>query len=1067
MKFNFIPIFFYVTKLSRFLFCSLIVQMIVGNAVLASAKSSYEANVDPPITVSGTVTSLMDGTTLPGVNVLIKDTSVGTITDIDGRYTIEVPDENSILVFSFVGFLTEEEPVNGRSEIDVVLSEDIQSLGEVIVVGYGEQKKSTLTGAVEQISGEVFDSRAVTNPVLALQGQTPGLTVTRSASRPGREDLGLQIRGATSINGGSPLIVIDGSPAINAEAFYNMNPNDIESVSILKDASAAIYGSRAANGVILVTTKKGEGGLMVDITSQVRINTIGIRPPTPTLQEYATVWLEAAEQDGDQRTYWGWQTEENLLRMQRGEEGIYPTEFWGDMYVGDHPRFDEMYGESISNQQNVSISGASEKSNYRLSLGYAENVGNLKTAYDGQVQYNTRFNYSYQVADWLNIESGISYFSTHISSPSGGLGIDAIASDPPFWPSQNPYGQWLANFNIAGNKNAVAQTVAGGRENIKRDQLKINLAATIDLMEGLKWRTTASFDNDYYSTQTYNLTVPQYTWFGDLAPESVNPESSISERDRTIKYQNYGSFLDYSRTFGNNHHFSAMIGVTAELNNDKQLYGYRRGFEDYGVYDLNLGAIDQKVEATGGQGNWGLYSYVARLNYNYKEKYLLELLGRRDGSSKFHEDFRWSNFGGISAGWVLTEERFMEAIDPLNFLKIKASYGEMGNQVGIGNYDYLSTMGLGTALFGNPAALQNAAWLGGLTSLTRTWERVGIANIGAEFRMFDHRLFGSFDYYVKQNTGMLINVNYPDLLGGVAPKSNSGELETKGWEAVLGYTGEIGKLRYNLSVNMSDSRNEIVSMEGVSTYNAGRNATVQGYPMNSWFMYQTDGFFESEDAVNAFYEGVGGSVPSATDLTQRLRAGDTKKSDLDGDGSITGTGNVEDGNGDVAYMGDAAPHYIYGINIGLQYSNWDFTAFFQGVLDQNIQRSGHLAHPFVNVWSNQTSAFIGKTWTETNQSAEYPRMTSNVTRSRYNWQNNDFMLQNNRYLRLKSLVVGYSFADLKIANYNIDRVRLFFSGNDLFELTSIKDGYDPEFGESSHNSYPFNRTWAFGVNVTF
>lgn len=1043
--------------------CTVMHTFALGKPDVGSAIDGTQQS----IAVSGRVTSSLDDSDIPGVNVIIKGTTTGTVTDVNGRYRIDVPSSESVLVFSSIGYEREEVAVGNKSVIDVALIPDITTLSEIVVVGYGEQKRETLTGAVEQVDSKVFESRAVTNPVLALQGETPGLTITRGTSRPGRESLGMQIRGATSVNGGEPLIVIDGSPAINNEAFYNMNPDDIETVSILKDASAAIYGSRAANGVILVTTKKGKGAMKVDISSQVRVNTIGIRPPTPTMQQYATVWLEATDQDGAQADYWGWQNRATLERMQTGEEGIYPTLHWGDMFVGNYPRFDEMYGNSVSNQQNISISGASEKSSYRLSLGYAENVGNLITAYDGKVQYNARLNYNFEITDWLNVESGMSYFNSHISSPSGGLNVESIASDPPFWPSQNPYGQWLGNFNIAGNKNTVAQTVDGGRENDKRDQLKLNLGVSIDLMDGLNFKTTASFDNDFYNYQSYTLTVPQYTWAGEQTPETVNPQSSIRERSRNIKYQNYGSFLNYNKTFGNAHSLSAMVGITAELRNDKDLYGYRRGFEDYGVYDLNLGSNDQLVEARGGQGNWGLYSYIARINYNYKEKYLLELLGRRDGSSKFHPDFRWSNFGGVSAGWVLTEEDFMENITPISFLKLKGSYGEMGNQVGIGNHDYLSTMGMGTALFGTPAGLQNTAHLGGLTSFTRTWERVGVTNFGTEFRLLDHKIFGSFDYYIKENMGMLIEVNYPDVLGGKAPFSNSGNLKTKGWEAVLGYRNHVGDLSYNFSFNIGDSRNEIIYMEGVSTYSAGKNKTVQGFPIDSWFMFKTNGFFQDQAGVDAFYSAIGGDVPSASDLTQRLRPGDTKKVDVDGDGAITDTGNIGEMNGDVVYMGDAAPHYIYGLNLGVQYKRFDFSAFFQGVWDQNIQRSGYLAFPFYNLWSNQTAAYIGKTWTEANQSAEYPRMTNNVTRARYNYANNDFMLQNNRYIRLKSLIVGYNFNDIKIANYDIERIRIYFSGSDLFEFTSIKDGFDPEFGESSNNSYPFNRTWSLGVNVTF
>ena len=1033
----------------------------------SSKQTGNPVVIEQQKTVSGTVKDTR-GEPLPGVTILVKGTSKGTITDFDGNFSLADVASSDVLVFSFIGLETIEMPVAGQSIFNVVLKSSSIGIEEVVAIGYGTQKKATLTGSIETVSSETFQDRAVSSPALSLQGQTPGLVVTRTSSRPGREGIDFQIRGATSVNGGEPLIVIDGSPVINVESFYDMNPDDIESMSVLKDASAAIYGSRAANGVILVTTKKGKGKMKVELNSTVRVNSIGIRPPTPTMQQYATVWLEAGEQDGAQANYWGWVSKENLQKMQSGYEGIYPTQYWGDIFIGNYARFDEMYGASVSNQQNISISGSSDKSRYRISGNYAEDVGMLQTAYDGKVQYNARFNYDYDVTSWLKLETGVSYFNTNVSSPSSGLDASSIAYDPPFFPSKNPYGQWYANFNIAGNRNSTAATAEGGRENTKRDQLKLNFAATLNITKELSFKATAAINKDFEDYLMYQITVPQYTWFGELAPESVNSSSSIRQRKRNITYQNYGGFLNFNKSIGD-HNLSAMLGVTSEKREDSELYGYRKGFEDYGVYDINLGSTEELVEARGGHGQWGLYSYIGRFNYNYKSKYLFELNGRRDGSSKFDVGYKWSNFGGGSLGWVISEENFMKSITPISFLKIRASYGEMGNQVGISNFNYLSTISFGTSVFGTTAAQQNSAWVNGITSNAVTWERVSNMTYGVDFRLLDNKLYGSFDYFKKKNDGMLISINYPDLLGGTAPKSNSGVLETNGWEAVLGFKSKLGDFQYNVSINMGNSENKLVKMDGVSQYNAGKNSTVQGYPLNSWFMYETAGFFKDEADVAAYYaaNSNGGQIPSATDLTVRLRPGDTKRVDLDNSGSIVNTGTIDKKDGDVKYMGDAAPHYNFGINLGLRYKKFDLTGFFQGVLSQKLERSGFSPSPFYNVWTNQTAAFVGKTWTEQNTNAAYPRMTYYTTRARWNWQHNDFMLQNSRYIRLKSLVLGYTLNNLRIEKYNIQKLRIYFSGNDLFEFSSIKDGYDPEYGESTNNSYPFYRTWSMGVNVTF
>jgi len=1024
----------------------------------ASGKESVQQN----ITITGKVTSAEDKLGIPGVNVNVKGGTAGVSTDIDGNYSISVSSTDAVLVFTGIGFKTQEIRVGSQKAINVIMGADVSSLEEVVVVAYGTQKKMTSTGSIETVTAKSFQDRAVTNPALALQGQTPGLVVTRNSSRPGREGINLQIRGATSINGGSPLIVIDGNPAINNEAFYNMNPDDIQSVTVLKDASAAIYGSRASNGVIMVTTKKGKSGKMrVELATTTRINTLGIRPQTPTMQQYATVWLEAAEQDGAQANYWGWQSKENLELMKTGYAGIYSTQFWGNVYISNSPRYDEMFGNSVSTFHTGSISGGTDKTNYRVSYGYSEDLGALQTAYDGKQQYNVRLNYDYTVNNWLKLETNMSYLKYDLSSPSSGLD-GSVSQDPPFFPSRNPYGQWYANFNIAGNRNHVAATVDGGRDNTTRDQIMMNLAATFKLYDGLTFQTKVAYNKDFFNNLNYIITVPQYNWYGELAPESVNSVSSIRQENKQITYQNYGGFLNYDKEFGN-HNFSALLGMTAEKTEDTRLYGYRLGFIDNGVYDINMGSIENKVEATGGRGHKGLYSYLARFNYSYKNKYLFEVSGRRDGSSQFGPGNKWNNFGGAQAGWVISEESFLKNIKPLSNLKLRYTYGEMGSQSGISNYSYISNISNGSAVFGTTAAQQASSWVNGITSNTNTWERVVMKTYGADFSFFNKKLFGTYDFFTKKNVGMLTDIIYPDLLGGTAPKTNAGELETKGWEVSLGYRGEVGKLKYSISANMGDSRNILLKKENAEAINPGvtdgsaLKSHVIGHPLNSIFLYQTDGLFQTQAEVDAYYAANdNATLPTGLNV---LRPGDTKRADINNDGKV----DVKD----VKFIGDTAAHYVYGINLSATYGNFDISTFFQGVLEQNVLRTGFLSYPFNTLYGSQTTAFIGKTWTPTNIDAAYPRMTSNITRAAWNWQNNDFALQDNQYIRLKSLIVGYTLNDLKIGNFGVDKFRVYFSGNDLFEFSKVKDGYDPEFGDSSNNIYPFTRTFSLGLNVSF
>lgn len=1031
------------------------------------------------ITVTGTILD-NNGNTIPGVNVIESGSVNGTISDIDGYFTLNVNGEDAVLKISFIGMESQEIPVANQREFTITMLDAVGMLDEMVVVGYGVQNKATLSGSVETVSGTLLQDRAVSSPALALQGQTPGLLVSRSSSQPGSEGVSMQIRGATSVNGGSPLIIIDGVPITNTESFYSMNPDDIESLSVLKDASASIYGSRAANGVILVTTKKGKGDTKVTVQANVRINTIGIKFPEPTLAEYGQQWVEAYDQDGDyyiDPLFW---TRSIVEDMATGREGLYQVNVKGtveDLYFGDFSAFDKFFGTTVSQEYKIGLSGSGDKSSYRMSMGYSENMGAMKIAYDGKRLYNGRLNYNYKVTDKIKVETGLHYLYTHLSAPSSGA-TSAVSQDPPIFPAQNPFGQWNANFGSQGGSfNPTSAFVDGGRENTKRDEVRLTVATTWDISEAFSLRASATMDKTFNQSQEYVLTVPQYNWYGEKADKDVNGTSSITKSSKSSSYQNYDAILNYKKNLGS-HHFTALTGVTAEKFSYNSVSASRDGFEDEGVYDINLGSVEENVTNSGGGYEWGLLSYIFRANYDYMNKYLLEVNGRCDGSSRFSKENRFSNFGGASAGWVMSEESFMQDVSFLGFLKLRASYGEMGNQVGIGEYDYLSTISTGQRVFGSPANYQNTSYIGSMTSDNRTWERVGIFTTGIDFRMLNNNLYGSFDYFIKNNKGMLVSVVYPEVLGATPPKSNSGELETKGWEVSLGYKGSVGDFRYDVAVNMSDSRNVLTKLSGQDSWSAGKVSAREGYALNSYFLYETNGFFANEEEVAEYYDNYGTIQPisventsasyvlSETDGTKSLRPGDTRKVDLDGNGYIDALGGEGD-TGDLKYMGDAAAHYIYGLNTSMSYKGFDLSAFFQGVLNQNTLRIGSMSYPNYATYSNQTTAFSGLTWRPDNTDALYPRLTTNSSRAKWNWQNNDFMLQNNRYVRLKSLIIGYTFNDVKITKAKIDRLRIYFSGSDLFEFTSIKDGYDPEYGESSNNFYPFTRSWSFGVNLDF
>jgi len=1027
--------------------------------------------------IKGQVIDAATGSSLPGVSIRIKGTKQGTATNNEGAFTLQA-NTGDVLLVSYTGYMAREVTVETSTKLTISLSPSQNDLDEVVVVGYGTQKKATLTGAVETVSSEAFKDRAVTNVALALQGQTPGLVVTRTSPRPGNEGLNLSIRGASSVNGSKPLIVIDGVPAINDYAFLNLNSDDIENVTVLKDGAAAIYGSRAANGVLLVTTKKGQGKLKVDYNGNFRFNTNGLVAYSPSMQEYATMWIEANKEEVSPN-WWVW-GEENVKKMAQGVEGLYDL-YNTDFYIFNANRIEEMFSTRYSYQHNLSLSSGNDKSTYRLSFAMADNQGNLATAYDGQKQYNARFNYTYNLSEKLKLESNISIIDAKTSQPSRGLGNILYSFDMPFYPAKNSLGQWLAPFNgvdAGANRNAAATTSDAGRYDKKSLTGRIDLRATYDIWNGFSLEGAASLQNERYTGESYVVPVQLYDWYGNYVNNAYNTDGTnnvFTAAAYTSFYQYYEALLKYNKTIQGKHHISAMVGLNAEKFNSQNLEAQRVGFDDLGIYDISAASADVQTNK-GGKSLNGRYSYISRLNYNYDEKYILELIGRYDGNSRFGEGHKFKSFGSVQGGWVFSKEDFMKPLSNIvDFGKLRASYASTGNAADdLGDFDYLSLVNIGTTVLGEPASQQTSTSLSnnGLISLQRTWETVLQKNVGLDLGFFDNRLSASFDVYEKKNIGMLVGVTYPSVLGGSAPKTNSGNFFTRGWELAIGWKNYAGDFGYNVSFNIGDANTKVTNVEHADTYGAGKNNIVNGYPFQSWFLYKTDGYFKNQADVDAYYAVYGNSDALAAmdkDNPQTtLRPGDTKKVDVAGTGNITGAGSQQSS---LVYAGDGTPHYTYGINLGGSWKGFDLNLFFQGHLKQNIMREGYMAYPFRAIYTNQNPSFLGKTWTEENPNAAFPRLTSYAPRAAWNYANNDFMLQNSRYIRLKTLVLGYTLPRSLTEKAKLAKVRIYFSGNDLWEISAIKDGFDPETAQNATDGdsagYPFARTWSFGVNIGF
>jgi TonB-linked SusC/RagA family outer membrane protein len=1034
-------------------------------------------------TVSGVVLD-PGGEPIIGATVREIKTKAGAITDLDGKFSIKAPTDGTLEI-SYVGYETVTMPVKGRQTINITMKESAESLDELVVVGYGVQKKETLSGSVTQVKGkDVLAGKATQNLASALQGTIPGLTITRTSSRPGNENTNITLRGGISVNSAanSPMIVIDGMEAYSWE-LSQLNPNDIESISVLKDAAAAIYGTKAAGGVILVTTKRGkEGKVKVTYSGSVHANFVGTRYPVANGQEWAEMHNQAVENDykyGADHTY-GWKlgwSEDVWRALANGEriEGMVNGSYKVlDPYAD---QFDAVYGTTWGQAHDISISGGSDKLKIMTSLGYAKDRSLVKVAFDGQKKYNFRTNLDYQITSMIKTEFNISYDKRITSIPTQGIGNGL--QDMYLFPIYNEYGQFYDTF---GNNNLVAKMVEGGRTRNTEELLRLGGKLILDLdkyVKGLSLQASANFRIRHHKNISRSTHVTMYDWAGETTsidgyPDYSQMSGSIhyqsSDDDCWVKntleepfYQSYNALANYKRTFGE-HNFAVMVGLTGEKNHYEKYYQYRKGMTNDDLDDINLGDVTT-AQATGGSNEVGMVSWLGRLNYDYKGIYLLEGLFRRDGSSRFSKDNRWANFYGISGAVRLSELDFVKKWNLFDNLKIRASYGETGSQGGIGNYDYYSTISRGTTVFGYDGTLVNTSWISSMTSDERSWERVCTTNFGLDFALLNNRLSGTFEYYIRKNNDMLISITYPQTLGATAPATNAGGYRSRGWELSLNWNDMIGKdFKYNIGFHLEDARTKVTDYTGATAIAAGKNKIVEGKPINAIYVYKTDGYLQTEEEVAAYYNTINGNgtLAPTQNSNNQLRPGCVKKVDLDNDGAIT--------TNDLYYYGDANPHFQFGLNLGASYKGIDFSCFIQGVGNQNLIREGNLRGPFISWWMNQNKTYLGNTWTEDNPNARFPLLSFNSSINNWNYsQYNDINVMKVWYARLKNICIGYTLPKAWLTKIGIENLRFYLSADNLFDISNVDDGYDPETQASTGQGKIdcYSRTLSFGIDLTF
>ena len=1061
----------------RFLFSTVMASALVTGA--PQAVFAYVGEVQAVSQTGAIKGKIVDsyGEPVIGANVKVKGTTNGTITDMDGNFTLNNV-SGGTLVISFIGYKTLEVSVKGTNLAKIIMHEDTEVLDEVVVVGYGTQKKESLTGSVTVVDQKLFkDKGTVANPLSAMQGQVPGLRITRSSAAPGEEGWGVSIRGSVSKNKVEPLLIIDGVPASGVSEMVQLNADDIETINFLKDASAAIYGAKAAGGVILVTTKRPDAGkTRVEYSGSVTRKIVGLQPRMMSMDEWTDGVLQARLNDGYGEDD-NWVRYARLAKAMKGswinlhggnnpDEDPIPGGFRGvaDFVFHDMNWTDVLWGNATSTQHNLSVSGGSEKSTYRLSLGYLNDQGTLQWGNNSNERYNVRLFNSFKINNRISLETNMSASRQHqvaptqigsilgSSIPQPGLSVSTIDGKPYAWGGIHTP-NWSAE--LGGDNKLVVTT------------MNVNEILKVNILDGLDFQGTLGYSTNNAARDEQYLSVDWYQYDGtpilnENSPYPAKEKSSYTKSSARTDNYTASAFLTYKKLFDEVHDISLMGGVQY----------------DYAAYDYSgtkAMDVEAAIESLNGKGQiyidkvdrWeeAILSYFGRLNYNYKSRYMVEVNARYDGSSKFLPKNRWNFFWGASAGWRITEEKFMENLrDYVNELKLRASYGEVGNQNGIGRYDgiqlynYKSNSG---ALLGNSKGTYVES--AGLVSTMRTWERIYNYNLGIDFGFLNNRLTGTFEVFKKKNDNMLVSRLHPGVLGGTAPSTNSGKFEAKGYEGTLTWSDKIGKVNYHIGGTFTYADNKLVDYGGVTVFKSGFIDKQQGYSLNSVFGLKYCGKIQTEEQLRKYkyqyYNGNGIGIPSD------IRLGDNMYEDVNGDGVLDEK--------DYVYLGSDDPKISYSFNLGLEWNNFDFSAVFQGVAKRTIFRDSsndNYRIPMKAAHLNSTTQSVGDVWSPENRGGRYPTYTNINSINDYNYQCSSWSVENGNYLRLKSVTLGYNFPTSLLNKIRvISRMRVYVSGNDLWEVSKINDGWDPEASRkvSGNGRFPFNRTCTVGLDLTF
>jgi len=999
----------------------------------------------PPVTITGKITD-DSGAPIPGVSIVVKGTQKGAISGPDGTFQLKDVGENAVLLVTSLGYIAQEIPVAGKTQLNIKLVADVSALQQFVVVGYGVQKKANLTGSVATIGSEQLTNRPVTSLGSALQGTMPGVTVTAATSgQPGSDAPKIRIRGIGTLNNADPVVVIDGV-ITNLNNLNNINPDDIASMSVLKDAaSASIYGSRAANGVVLITTKQGKKG-----TAQVSYNAyVGKQSPTglpdflPSWQA-ATLYNKALTNEG-KPVRW---TDAEIQKFKDGSDPYkYPNTDWLGLFYK---------GSGLQQNHYLGVSGGSEKTQYALSLGLFDENGLVKET--NAKRYTSRINITSQVTNRVKVNGNIAFTSTGKNEPSNPYTgdftqlvrqINRIAPSIPY-KYQNGYYGYIAD----GSPMAWLEGNSSNKFNYY--DLIGNVGADWEIIDGLHFKPSLSYvmkinhNKKFIADQQYYDATGKPTFY--QGPNSVTDENAFGN---TVTQQ---ALLDYAKSI-HKHNFKILAGYSQELTKYTFDDGYRKGFLNNLLTDVNLASTDGQ-KTSGYSYELALKSYFGRLNYDFDGKYLFEANLRYDGSSRFATGNRWGAFPSFSAGWNIDREDFFEPLKKyVSFLKLRGSWGKLGNQNIVAQdaaypsspyYPFIPTVnGSQNYTFGGTAAVIAP----GVSPITGAnpgivWESTTETSIGLDAGFFDGKLNFSTDYFHKVTSDILLAVPVGAVYGLNAPVQNAGAMLNKGWEFTVDYTDTKGDFKYNASANIAFIKNEITDLHGTGPIVDGYTFKQANYPLNALYGYEADGIFQSADQVSKSPYQAASTAP-----------GDLKYKDKDGNDTINSADRV--------YLGTYFPKVTFGVNLGASWKNFDLGIFLQGAAGVKTYIDGGKLGAVNSSAGKPTSALLD-TWAPDNTGAALPRIWYGNKQNDPGNTPSSFWVKDGSYLRLKNLQIGYTIPERIVKKIGLSKVRFYYSGQNILTFDHLYNWIDPEASISgSIYNYPQVKVNTFGVNVSF